>query len=318
MKYAVNASAFEREIIALASTWAASQRVALVTLINIEGNAPYPVGAQMLVAESGQFAGQITGGCAEQAIADHAVVAIKEQVNGQERYGLDSRYFDIQLPCGSGIDVYFETGLDASEYLDMANRLAAREVIEWEIDAELGCFKKTFLPTPILVVAGQGPIVQALAKLAQLSGFAILIIAQNDATLDQCESAGLTAHRLDTIDLEDLPTDPYCAFVSLFHEHDLETPLFTRLLPRNWFYFGALGSRRTQQKRCAELADNGVPAALIKKIHGPVGLNIGANTPEQIAVSTLAHVIQVHNLLLSSESTNQLEPIQGVKVDKAS
>lgn len=83
-------------------------KTALITLINVDGRSPYPVGTQMGVAENGDYCGYLTSGCAEKAIIQHALLAIKSQVTAVQRYGKGSPYFDIVLPCGSGIDVFID------------------------------------------------------------------------------------------------------------------------------------------------------------------------------------------------------------------
>ena len=80
------------------------ERCALVTLVGVDGNAPRAEGAQMAVSESGEWAGYISGGCLEAAIALEAQAAIKAGKPRLLRYGKGSPYFDIQLPCGSGLD----------------------------------------------------------------------------------------------------------------------------------------------------------------------------------------------------------------------
>lgn len=283
-----NISSTPRELIRSAYKWLSEgQRLAFATLVNIEGNAPYPVGAQMLVNEDGEYLGQITGGCAEQAIADQAVVAINSEQNTQERYGLDSPYFDIKLPCGSGIDVHFETQLSLSDLSSLSSSYLSRNGVEYAF----GDFIKTYLPNPRLMVFGQGPILVKLAQLALQTGFDVCCIAQNDDTSKLLKYANLGYEKLLTatsVFYEDL--DQYTAFISLFHEHELETELLNIALQSDSFYIGALGSRKTHDIRLKNLRDLGVDETSLERIHGPVGLNIGADTPAQIALSILAEV----------------------------
>ena len=263
----------------------------LATLVHIEGNAPYPIGTQMLIRADGRFYGQLTGGCAEQAIADQAVLVLQGGENQLHRYGLDSPFFDIQLPCGSGIDVFFDCQLKLNDLradLDqLENRIPVTRCIER--------LTKQYLPTPRLMLFGQGPIMLSLTRLALASGFDVICCAQNDATRNLLgehelvvEPSARVADLLRSI-------DPFTAVVSLFHEHDLEVPILAQAVHSDAFYLGALGSRRTHQERLTKLAAQGVNESLCAKINGPVGLAIGATTPEQIAVSILAEVIEQMN-----------------------
>ncbi len=101
-------------------------RTALVTLVAIDGNTPRPLGAQMAVAEDQRFSGYLSGGCIEQAIALEACQAITAGQNRLVRYGKGSAYLDVQLPCGSGLDLYFDQGLTADVLESIAERRATR------------------------------------------------------------------------------------------------------------------------------------------------------------------------------------------------
>lgn len=293
MSLVINCAESPRELISKALEWCKSgQKPVLATLINIEGNAPYPVGAQMLVAENGDFIGQITGGCAEQAIADQAIAVLNQGSNKTHRYGLDSPFFDIQLPCGSGIDVHFDCALSESDLSSIDAELQARRSVTRMIEG----VEKYYRPTARIIVVGQGPILVSLTRLATLSGFDVLCVVQNDAAAAPLETAGFRGTLLNTAQpfLGDY-YDRYTALVSLFHEHELENPLVLEALNSDAFYVGALGSKRTHANRLQQLSEMGALESNLSRIKGPVGLNIAAQTPEQIAVSILAEVISEMN-----------------------
>lgn len=293
MSLAINHTDTPRELIAAAlECCRAGDTPVLATLVSIEGNAPYPVGAQMLVAQNGDFIGQITGGCAEQAIADQALLALDEGNNQTHRYGLDSPFFDIQLPCGSGIDVHFDCQLSIAKLSAINSELAARRSVVQSIDG----FEKHYKPTARLIAVGQGPILVHLTRLATLSGFDVLSVAQNRESAAALDKAGFASNP-QSVAQPDLAQvyDRYTAFVSLFHEHELENPLLYDAVGSDAFYIGALGSKRTQVNRLQQLAEMGLSERDLAKIRGPVGLDIAAQTPEQIAVSILAEVIAQMN-----------------------
>lgn len=292
----INITYSPRELISQALKICADGRAfALATLINIEGHAPYPVGSQMLVDENGHYSGQITGGCAEQAIADQAVLAIRKGVNTSQRYGLDSPFFDIKLPCGSGIDVFFDVTMTETELQRINLSLHKRQSIDYA-SVESVKIPKTFLPTPRLLLFGQGPILVKLTQLAMQTGFDVCAVAQNSETETLLENAQLKFASLANAKTVYAPMlDRYTAFVSLFHEHELETELLQKALQSECFYIGALGSRKTHAARCQRLTALGVPDQQLARIHGPVGLNIGADTPAQIALSILSDVVATMN-----------------------
>ena len=260
-----------RELIHHAVAWLEQgHRIAMLTLVVIEGNAPYPVGSQMLVRDDGQSHGQITGGCAETALIEQALTVINSGQNTTERYGLGSRFFDIKLPCGSGLDIEFDVTRDLAFYQDIQTQLNVRQAVTINQS-------KRYYPTPRILLFGQGPIVDSMISLATQTGFDVLRFdhTQNQQVHHYC--------------------DQYTALVSLFHEHDFEIDILHAVIDSNLAYIGALGSKRTHAARLQRLSEKGVEQVLLNKIHGPIGLNIDAITPSQIAVSILAQIIGVMN-----------------------
>lgn len=264
--------------------------IAMLSLVNIEGSAPYPLGSQMLVTQDGKWVGQITGGCAESALADQALEAIKQGQNQTQRYGAGSPFFDIQLPCGSGIDVVLDVTTTLEQYQSCLQRLNNRQIAELSLQ---GGYIKRYQPTERLVVCGQGPILSALAVLARNSGFEVCVLVQDQAQLKELEMQGVSASYLyqDSITISH-ELDSFSAMVSLFHEHEREIELLQQALSSSAFYVGALGSKRTHANRIESLNEAGLSDEQIQRIHGPVGLDIGAETPAQIAISILAQVIE--------------------------
>lgn len=282
------------DLISNALDWmCAGQKIAVITLIGIEGNAPYPIGSQMLVNENGDYLGQITGGCAEQAIADQARASIRSGSDTNHRYGLNSPYFDIQLPCGSGIDVFIDVTRTQSDYLAIQKSLATRNAVSQQLTTKLGLFSKRYAPNQRVIIFGQGPILISLAALARLSGFEVICIGQDSQVVDQLAAAGVAAVELGKLGSDILDAyDAYTAVVSLFHEHDHETQILHGALASDAFYIGALGSRSTHAQRIETLRNAGSQESQLLRIHGPVGLDIGAQTPAHIAVSIVAHIVE--------------------------
>jgi xanthine dehydrogenase accessory factor len=306
MTLPINSSEKASNLLGVASKWSKAGPVALATLVYIDGNAQYPIGALMLVAPDGRFEGQITGGCAERAIADHAIEAISSGQNVIHRYGLDSPFFDIQLPCGSGIDVYFDVCISQQDFAMMEHQINERKTLSYSVLTKIGEFTKTFTPQPLLVIAGQGPIVIELARCSQLIGFDTLILAQNEATQVLCNQHSLESTLMSGDEFLQLPQDEFIGIVSLFHEHDFEVPLFRHTLSGNYFYFGALGSRRTHAARLACLLEAGVAPERLNCIHGPVGVDIVASTPSQIAIAIVAQATDELNKMLNEQHACRL------------
>jgi len=287
-----------RELIDIALEWKKTGRdICLVTLINIEGNAPYPIGSQMLIDDQASYVGQITGGCAEQAIAEQGKQAIQKGHNQVHRYGIGSPYFDIQLPCGSGLDVHFNCKLSSNDLEQLAQNLKERKVVASTIS---NSYKKNYYPTPRLLVAGQGPILISLTELALKLGFDVACVVQNKESKQDLQDKNIKSSSYDSLSKKEITRsdlDAHTAVVSLFHEHDLEQPLLSEALKSPVFYIGALGSRRTHQARLETLRTLGFSETDLTRIYGPVGLRISASTPQQIAISILAQLIEQQSTL---------------------
>ncbi len=133
------AAAYKENVIPDLASWSSKgERCALVTLVGVDGNAPRAEGAQMAVCESGRWAGYISGGCLEQAIAIEAVDAIKAGKPKLLRYGKGSPFLDIRLPCGSGLDVFVQPMRDAALIQDMSERMERRQPFALRIDLASG------------------------------------------------------------------------------------------------------------------------------------------------------------------------------------
>jgi xanthine dehydrogenase accessory factor len=155
-------------------------------------------------------------------------------------------------------------------------------------------FVEVWHPPLRLIVVGAVHIAQALLPIARLAGYRPIVI-------DPRAAFG-SAERFPEVDLvnawpdEALPLlapDRRTAIVTLTHDPKIDDPALQAALGSEAFYIGALGSRRTHAKRCERLAQAGFGADAIARIHGPVGLAIGAITPAEIALSILAQITAV-------------------------
>lgn len=296
---------------------------ALVSVVGVDGSSPRPVGSQMAVAIDGRFVGQISSGCAEQAIVEEAVACLQSATNRLVRYGKGSPYLDIVLPCGSGIDIFFDTQIKTSTVANVISRLDARQpgMLVFDLEAltsraaddaatttDFSLANKTwtngntvykrFAPQIRLLAFGRGTIVGALTQVGNVLGFETHTFAPDQETLAYAAQSGAqTATHLTTPDgiSENISklTDPWTAAVLMFHDHDWEPPLLQHLLATDCFYIGAIGSHRTHAQRLEVLEEDlGCDPAELRRIKGPVGLDIGAQNPPEIALSIVAEVLQ--------------------------
>lgn len=153
-------------------------------------------------------------------------------------------------------------------------------------------FLNVHLPAPRLVVIGAVHVSQALAPMAQLVGYDVEIIDPRTAFASPERFAGvsLNAEWPEPV-LERRPLDPYCALVAVTHDPKIDDGPIQAALDAGCFYVGALGSRKTHAKRVERLLGAGVGHEALDRIDAPIGLDIGAATPAEIAVSVLGAVI---------------------------
>lgn len=144
-----------------------------------------------------------------------------------------------------------------------------------------------------LIVVGAVHLAQALAPLAELSGFELIVIDPRTAFATSQRFPGATLlHDWPDVALRGLAPDHRTAVVVLSHDAKLDEPALTAALQTECFYIGALGSRRTQLARRARLSEAGFSEAELDRIHGPVGLDIGAVTTPEIAVAIMGQIIE--------------------------
>jgi xanthine dehydrogenase accessory factor len=154
-------------------------------------------------------------------------------------------------------------------------------------------FLNVQVPPPKIVVIGAVHISQALAVMAPVAGFDLEIIDPRTAfaTPERFAGVKLTADWPEDV-LKDAPLDAFTALVAVTHDPKIDDYPLVSALKTGCFYVGALGSRKTHAKRVERLKDAGCDDARIGRISAPIGLDIGASSPGEIAVSILADIIQ--------------------------
>jgi xanthine dehydrogenase accessory factor len=152
-------------------------------------------------------------------------------------------------------------------------------------------FLTVHVPPPRLVITGAVHISQALAPMARLLGYDVVIVDPRSAfaTPERFPDVPVIAEWPDTA-LPPLNIDRYTAFIALTHDPKIDDPALLHALGRDCFYIGALGSKKTHGRRVERLTAAGVDAAALARIHAPIGLSIGAVSPAEIAVSIMAQI----------------------------
>ena len=162
-----------------------------------------------------------------------------------------------------------------------------------EETAEGRVFLTVYVPAPQLVIIGAVHISQALAPIGKLLGYDVTIVDPRTAfaSPERFPDARVIAEWPDKA-LPPLNVDRYTAFVALTHDPKIDDPALMHALARDCFYIGALGSRKTHGRRIERLKGQGLSDAAISRIHAPIGLDIGAVTPAEIAVAIMAQITE--------------------------
>ena len=152
-------------------------------------------------------------------------------------------------------------------------------------------FLTVYVPATRLVITGAVHISQALAPIAKLLGYDVTIVDPRTAfaTPDRFPDVKVVAEWPD-VALPPLGIDRYTAFVALTHDPKIDDPALTHALERDCFYIGALGSRKTHARRVERLKAKGLSDKALARIHAPIGLDIGAISPAEIAVAIMAQI----------------------------
>lgn len=171
-------------------------------------------------------------------------------------------------------------------------------------------FLNVYVPPPRLIIVGAVHIAQSLAPMATLLEFDVTVVDPRGAWATTQRFPGVKVIK-DWADeaFQEMGLDVSTAVVTLTHDPKLDDPALESALKSDVFYIGALGSKRTHARRKERLAEVGITDEMFARIHGPVGLNIGAKSPAEIAVSILGQIIEVR--------TRRLEALAAPKVAAA-
>ncbi len=296
--------------------------VSLVTVVETWGSAPRPPGALLAIRDDGVLSGSVSGGCVEDDLMARTQAAFQSAGAAPVRptatvwsYGVtQDEATRFGLPCGGTLRLVQEPLLDTTWVVQVLQRTAAHQLVARSLtlasaavelsEARRGdtlqfdgkVLRTVFGPQWRLLLIGAGQLSQAVAQIATMLDFEVLVC-------DPREAYG--AAWLSTLEgvrrVPGMPDDAVCALepdvhtaiVALTHDPKLDDMALIEALQSRAFYVGALGSRRNQHARKQRLAEHfGLSAEALARLHGPVGLALGAKTPAEIAVSIVAEIIQ--------------------------
>jgi len=296
---------------------------ALATVVETWGSAPRRVGAQLVISGAGEIEGSVSGGCVEGAVIVEAQEALEAGAHRLLEFGVsDEDAFAVGLACGGTIRVLVEpVGPVLPEAMldELVEARATRDAVAYEVNLSTGArqlvragygermrldrsgfepggevFVAVHNPPLRLIVVGAVHIAQALVPMARIAGYDPVLIDPREVFGSSDRFPGETI-MLDWPDeaVAALGLDARTAMVLLTHDPKLDDPALAAGLKADVFYLGALGSKRTHAKRVERLTQAGFTTAQIGRVHGPIGLDIGAAGPAEIAVAILAEMTAV-------------------------
>lgn len=288
--------------------------VAIATVVQTWGSAPRPIGSWLAIRQDGQVAGSVSGGCVE----DDLIRRVQTEILTRDTpefvvYGVSQQEAArFGLPCGGALRLLVEPKPELAVLEKLLESISSHRVSRRTVNIgsgkstlqdgdrhdEFTCSDSemctTYGPRWRMVIIGAGQLSLYTADFALASDFEVIVI-------DPREEYAEGLNRDDVTFIQGMPddvlleigVDPHTAVVALTHDPKLDDMALMEALRSPAFYVGALGSRKNTQKRKERLLEFDVSKEQVDRLHGPVGLYIGALTPPEIAVSILAEVIAV-------------------------
>jgi xanthine dehydrogenase accessory factor len=295
----------------------------LATVVQTWGSAPRQVGSQLAISASGEIQGSVSGGCVEGAVVTEAMAAHKVGESRLLSYGVsDDSAFSVGLACGGTIRILVEpVGVQFPEAMlaEIVAAGAARRPVayvvnteSWEreiasppaftarfrsdrsgIEEDGATFVAIHNPPLRMVVVGAVHIAQVLVPMARMAGYDLIIIDPRGSFAAAHRFPGEHIHE-DYPDevMPEIGIDARTAVITLSHDPKIDDPAIEAALASDVFYLGCLGSPRTHAKRVERLQAKGYASADIARLHAPVGLDIGAKSPAEVAIAIIAEVTQ--------------------------
>ena len=303
----------------------AGHAVTLVTVVETWGSAPRPPGALLAVRDDGVVSGSVSGGCVEDDLIARTKAALNQPAEERASkpsmmaYGVSKEEAArFGLPCGGTLRLVQEPVLHTGWIDEVLHRTASHQLVSRTLTLANGesvlrpavrgqtmqfdglTLTTLFGPRWRLLLIGAGQLSYAVAAMATALDFEVLVCDPREEyahnLFDQPMPQVRRLQGMPDDVVRELQVDAHTAIVALTHDPKLDDMALLEALGSPAFYVGALGSRRNQEARKKRLAEHfDLTPMQLDRLHGPVGLRIGARTPAEIAVSIVAEIIQVKN-----------------------
>lgn len=305
------------EVLKAAIEWSESGRYTLLaTVVRTWGSAPRPVGSMMVIRDDGHVRGSISGGCIE----DDLIWKIRE---GHYRetapkkltYGISAEEAHrFGLPCGGTMEIVLEHITPASKLRQLLDAVLSQGLVTRELCLKSGTVTlnhgarvgglvmndrhliTVHGPRYRLIIVGAAQASRYVAEMASSLDYEVVVCDPREEYLDEWDVKGVQLSREMPDDLLlRLQLDAHSAVVTLTHDPKLDDMALLEALKSPAFYVGAIGSRANNDKRRERLALFDLTGEEIGRLHGPIGMHIGARTPPEIAIAILAEMTSIRN-----------------------
>jgi xanthine dehydrogenase accessory factor len=305
------------QVLRSASDWVKSgRRVVMATVIRTWGSAPRPIGALTAIRDDGMVVGSVSGGCIE----DDMILQVRDRTLVQDRpattrYGVTAEEAKrFGLPCGGTIELVLEPLTKESGIDELLAHVERHELVMRKLDMKsgkvtLGPAKSTDLlafdgttlttvhgPRWRLLIIGAGQLSTFMAQMAQGLDYQVTICDPREEYAEGWNVPGVELKRgMPDEVVTEMNPDGHTAVVTLTHDPKLDDMALLEALKSPAFYVGAIGSRKNNDARRKRLAEFDLAQEEIARLHGPVGLKLGAKSPPEIAVAILAEMTAIRN-----------------------
>ena len=305
------------QVLKSASDWVrAGRRVVMATVIRTWGSAPRPIGALTAIRDDGMVVGSVSGGCIE----DDMILQVRsgglvKDKPATTKYGVSAEEAKrFGLPCGGTLELVLEPLTKDSGLDDLLARVERHELVMRKLDMKsgrvtIGPAKSTAQltfdgatlvtvhgPRWRLLIIGAGQLSTFLAQMAQGLDYQVTICDPREEYAEGWNIQGVELKRGMPDDVvTEMNLDGHSAVVTLTHDPKLDDMALLEALKSPAFYVGAIGSRKNNEARRKRLAGFDLSQQEIARLHGPVGLKLGAKTPPEIAVAILAEMTAIRN-----------------------
>ena len=298
----------------------------LITIVEITGSLPRPLGSMMVYSELSTL-GSVSGGCVEECLIER--LQLGEFPSGTARltkYGVDAddneRY---GLPCGGKLTLLVEALSARDEFWlqQLHTALLAREFTERAIQIEpyrCAINETSRLQSPAvdwqqtsglhrlgpehrLVLIGAGQLAETLATLALQMEYQVIVLDPRQDKVDDWREPDVTVQVLTGTQQLTSYADAHTSLITLTHDRDIDDNALFVAADMPYAFIGALGSRRTSANRTSRLRARGLSEEALARIHAPVGIDIGSKTPMEIAISILAQLTQLKRGAMSESGS---------------